>query len=178
MAMLDAGQLFPVVAIARGIPPKELVRRARELQLAGVPALEVTFPHGEGADPAATLEGIAWVLRECPGLLVGAGTVLSAEEAALAQRAGARFALSPHFDPALVERELSLGLLPIPGALTPSEVVAAHRAGAPLVKVFPAAPLGAQYIRDLRGPLPHIPLMAVGGIGAGNAREFRAAGCC
>jgi 2-dehydro-3-deoxyphosphogluconate aldolase / (4S)-4-hydroxy-2-oxoglutarate aldolase len=108
-------------------------------------------------------------------VLVGAGTVLTAGEAEMAIAAGARFVLSPSLDIETIRITKKLGAVSIPGAFTATEVLAAWRGGADIVKVFPAS-VGANYLRDLRGPLPQIPLMPTGGVNLQNIREFRAAG--
>ena len=91
--------------------------------------------------------------------------------------AGGRFALSPVFDPAVMEEARRLGLLGIPGAATPAEILAAHRHGAPAVKIFPAGALGGPaYLRAVRGPLPGIPLVPTSGPRSDNLAEYFAAG--
>ena len=109
--------------------------------------------------------------------LVGAGTALSVEDVRRAAESGARFVFSPVFDPAVVDEARSRGLLAVPGAATPTEILAAHRHGAHLVKVFPAGALGGpDYLRALRGPLPSIPLLPTSGPTADDLGEYFAAG--
>jgi 2-dehydro-3-deoxyphosphogluconate aldolase/(4S)-4-hydroxy-2-oxoglutarate aldolase len=97
-------------------------------------------------------------------LLVGAGTVLAAADVERVAEAGGRFALSPVFDPAMLDAARAHDLLAIPGAATPTEILAAWRAGAPIVKFFPSGPLGGPAaLRAIRGPLPHIPLLPTSG---------------
>lgn len=108
-------------------------------------------------------------------MVIGAGTVLEAAEATSAIAAGARFILSPSLDAAVIRRTLDLGAVSIPGAFTPTEILEAWRKGAQLVKVFPAS-VGPAWFRDIRGPLPQIPLMATGGISLSNLRDFDKAG--
>jgi 2-dehydro-3-deoxyphosphogluconate aldolase/(4S)-4-hydroxy-2-oxoglutarate aldolase len=92
--------------------------------------------------------------------------------------AGADFVVSPIADGDMIMACREAEVLVAPGAFTPTEIVAAWRAGADIVKVFPATSLGPQFFRDLRGPLPHIRLMPTGGVTLENAREFLAAGAC
>ena len=99
-----------------------------------------------------------------------AGTVLTTDDVERAVAAGAEACVGPTFVPEVVERCLELDVPAIPGALTPTEIAAAWKAGAALVKLFPAATLGPRYVRDLLGPLADAPLLATGGIDAGNAR--------
>jgi len=109
--------------------------------------------------------------------IAGAGTVLTVDDVRNVARAGGRFVLSPAFDPEVVDEAHRLGLLAVPGTSTPTEILAAHRHGARLVKVFPAACLGgANYIRAVRGPLPGIPLVPTNGITADTIVEYVEAG--
>jgi 2-dehydro-3-deoxyphosphogluconate aldolase / (4S)-4-hydroxy-2-oxoglutarate aldolase len=109
--------------------------------------------------------------------IVGAGTALTVDDVRNVARVGGRFVLSPVFDPEVVDEAHRLGLLAVPGTSTPTEIVAAHRHGARLVKVFPAACLGgANYIRAIRGPLPGIPLVPTNGITADTIVEYIEAG--
>jgi 2-dehydro-3-deoxyphosphogluconate aldolase/(4S)-4-hydroxy-2-oxoglutarate aldolase len=109
--------------------------------------------------------------------IAGAGTVLTVDDVRTVARAGGRFVLSPVFDPEVVDEAHRLGLLAVPGTSTPTEILAAHRHGARLVKVFPAACLGgAKYIRAVRGPLPGIPLVPTNGITADDIIEYVEAG--
>ena len=134
---------------------------------AGV-VLEITM------DTPDALDDIRWAIDA--GATVGAGTVLNIADAAVAIDAGAGFLVSPYLDEALVEWAAERGHPVAPGALTPTEVVRAWALGAAAVKVFPASVVGANLLRELRGPLGHIPLMPTGGINADNARSFIDAG--
>jgi 2-dehydro-3-deoxyphosphogluconate aldolase/(4S)-4-hydroxy-2-oxoglutarate aldolase len=109
-------------------------------------------------------------------LLVGAGTVLTLAQAEGAFEAGARFIVMPHLDRAIVRWAVDRGIASFPGCLTPTEILAAWRAGAAAVKVFPASAVGPVFVRELRGPLPEIPLVPTGGVTLENARDFIAAG--
>lgn len=109
-------------------------------------------------------------------MVVGAGTVLALEAARRAVDAGASFLVAPHVDPDVVAWAAGRGIPMFPGAATPTEVLAAWRAGAAAVKVFPASSLGAAFVRELRGPLPDIPLVPTGGIAAQNAADYIDAG--
>jgi 2-dehydro-3-deoxyphosphogluconate aldolase / (4S)-4-hydroxy-2-oxoglutarate aldolase len=109
-------------------------------------------------------------------LLVGMGSVLDEETARLSILAGARFVVAPTFRPAVVQMCRRYDVVAMPGAYTPTEIVAAWEAGADLVKVFPAGGLGPGYLKDLRGPLPGLRLVPTGGVTAENAGAFLAAG--
>jgi len=160
-----------VVAVIRMKDAARLAEVAAALGRGGVRAIEVTM----------TVPGAAGVIRElartkAPGTLVGAGTVLDAGTAAEVIAAGADFVVSPVTDMATVRACREAGVLVAPGAFTPTEIVAAWRAGADIVKVFPATSLGPRFFRDMRGPLPQVRLMPTGGVTVENAREFVAAG--
>jgi 2-dehydro-3-deoxyphosphogluconate aldolase / (4S)-4-hydroxy-2-oxoglutarate aldolase len=108
--------------------------------------------------------------------VVGAGTVMTAADGEECIAAGAQFIVSPGTDVPLIELTRERGVLSVPGAMTPTEIIRAWNAGAGAVKVFPARTLGPGYVKDVRGPLPHIPLIPTGGIDAGNACGYLEAG--
>jgi 2-dehydro-3-deoxyphosphogluconate aldolase/(4S)-4-hydroxy-2-oxoglutarate aldolase len=144
---------------------------AETVSLAGIPIVEITM-----TVPGA-LGVIADLVRSLPDLVVGAGTVLDMETLRRCIGAGAHFATSPGLDRPLVELARKEGILVIPGALTPTEIISASQAGADIVKVFPSAQWGgASYIRALAAPFPDVPLMASGGVNQQTAAEFIAAG--
>ena len=137
----------------------------------GIRAVEVTM----------TTKGALQALAECgsalgESVMLGAGTVLDTETARLAVSAGARFVVAPTLCPGVVRLCRRYDVVSIPGAYTPNEIAAAWEAGADLVKVFPAGNLGPGYLRELRGPLPFIRLVATGGVTLDNAAAFVAAG--
>jgi 2-dehydro-3-deoxyphosphogluconate aldolase/(4S)-4-hydroxy-2-oxoglutarate aldolase len=109
-------------------------------------------------------------------LEVGAGTVLTLDAARRALDAGARFLVMPHVDTEIVAWAAERGIPAFPGAATPTEVLAGWRAGAAAIKVFPASVLGLSFVRELRGPLPEIPLLPTGGVTLDNAASFIRAG--
>jgi 2-dehydro-3-deoxyphosphogluconate aldolase / (4S)-4-hydroxy-2-oxoglutarate aldolase len=159
-----------IVAILRGCDPDHIVPIAQALYAGGIRLLEITL-NSPGA-----LEAIEAVTRALGDkMIVGAGTVLDAAEATMAVAAGARFVLSPSLDLPTIRRTIDLGAVSIPGAFTATEILAAWRHGASIVKVFPAS-VGPAYFRDLHGPLPQIPLMPTGGVNLDNIREFYKAG--
>jgi 2-dehydro-3-deoxyphosphogluconate aldolase/(4S)-4-hydroxy-2-oxoglutarate aldolase len=138
---------------------------------AGIPLAEITM----------TVPGAVGVIQQLakrfPNMVVGAGTVLDADAARACVNAGARFLTSTGLVPEVIEIALANRILAIPGALTPSEVITAWKAGADYVKIFPAAPMGGdQYIRSLKLPLPQIPLIAAGGVNQVTASDFIRAG--
>jgi 2-dehydro-3-deoxyphosphogluconate aldolase/(4S)-4-hydroxy-2-oxoglutarate aldolase len=148
------------------------VEAARALTAGGIRILEITL----------TVPGAMKVIENLrrqfgSEILVGAGTVLDADTAREAIRHGAQFVVSPGLDLGMIECCKESGVPVAPGALTPTEIITAWKAGADLVKIFPAGNLGgAKYIRSIRGPLPQIPLMPTGGVNLNTLREFLDAG--
>jgi 2-dehydro-3-deoxyphosphogluconate aldolase/(4S)-4-hydroxy-2-oxoglutarate aldolase len=138
---------------------------------AGIPVAEITL-----TVPNA-VEVIAQLAQNYPNFVVGAGTVLDVDTARRCVDAGARFLTSPGLVPDVLEFTLKHDLAAIPGALTPSEVIAAWKAGADFVKIYPCAQVGGdQYIRALKVPLPQIKLIASGGVNQLTAANFIFAG--
>jgi 2-dehydro-3-deoxyphosphogluconate aldolase/(4S)-4-hydroxy-2-oxoglutarate aldolase len=137
----------------------------------GIRVLEFTLTNHEA------LAAVEQVRPRLPAdVLVGAGTVLDAESARTAIRAGAAFLVTPTLQPDVVACGLRSGVPVVCGAFTPTEILQAMRAGAELVKVFPAGPVGPAYIRDVLGPLPQARLVPTGGITLENCRAFLEAG--
>ena len=159
------------VAVVRARDGEEALHIVDALANAGLRAIELTF----------TTPGVAAAIAEARSrldddTLLGAGTITTAAEAEAAAAAGADFLVSPHLDPPLLERMLATGLLAIPGTLTPSEIGAALRIGAPAVKLFPAATVGVPYLRALFGPFPDLQVMPTGGVTIADARAWLDAG--
>jgi len=144
---------------------------AETVYASGIPIVEITM-----TTPGA-LEVINNLANRYADLAVGAGTVLDEETARLCIEAGARFLTSPGFVPEVVALAKSKNVVVLPGALTPTEVIAAWKAGSDFVKIFPAANVGGvQYVRALKVPLPQIPLIATGGVNQLTASDFILAG--
>ena len=160
-----------VVAIGRGLPADRVERIAEGLVGGGIRAFEITLNSPDALDAIASLAE-RWAGR----LLVGAGTVLDIDGAERAAGAGARFIVSPHTDPALIDWAVSHGLPVLPGAFSPTEIHIAWSAGASAVKLFPASVAGPAFVREFRGPFRDIPLVATGGVTIETASAFLAAG--
>jgi 2-dehydro-3-deoxyphosphogluconate aldolase / (4S)-4-hydroxy-2-oxoglutarate aldolase len=144
---------------------------AEAIALAGIPIVEITM-----TVPGAVAV-IARLARDNPKVVIGAGTVLTLDVARECADAGASFLTAPGFDAEIVEFAAQKDLAALPGALTPTEVVAAWRAGADIVKVFPCTPVGgSHYIKSLKTSLKQIPLMAAGGVNQRTAMDFILAG--
>jgi 2-dehydro-3-deoxyphosphogluconate aldolase/(4S)-4-hydroxy-2-oxoglutarate aldolase len=144
---------------------------AETVASAGIPIVEITM-----TIPGA-LEVIAHLAEHTPGVIIGAGTVLDTDTAHQCLKAGAHFLTGPGLDLATIQLAHNHDVTILAGALTPTEVIAAWKAGADFVKVFPCAPVGGDaYIRALKGPFPKIPLIAAGGVNQTTATNFILAG--
>jgi 2-dehydro-3-deoxyphosphogluconate aldolase/(4S)-4-hydroxy-2-oxoglutarate aldolase len=163
-----------VVAIGRHVPAASAPAIAEALAAGGVRAFELTLNDPE----TAALRSIEAAARTAAalGLEIGAGTVLTIAAAERALDAGATFLVMPHLDAELVAWAAARGVPTLPGCATPTEVLAAWRAGAAAVKVFPASSLGPAFVRECRGPFPDIPLLPTGGVTLETAPAFIAAG--
>ena len=161
-----------IVPVVRASSPREAVLAAEAVCEGGIPIVEITM----------TVPGAVEVIRElgrsaASGVLIGAGTVLDGEMARRCVDAGAQFLVSPGLNLPMVEFAVQQGIFVIAGALTPTEIITAWKAGSEFVKVFPCGQVGgAKYIKALKGPLPQIPLVPTGGINFANAAEFIEAG--
>jgi 2-dehydro-3-deoxyphosphogluconate aldolase/(4S)-4-hydroxy-2-oxoglutarate aldolase len=144
---------------------------AETVAQAGIPIVEITM-----TTPGA-VDVIADLVRNSPQVIVGAGTILDVETARACLKAGAHFLTSPGLDLEIVEFARKENILMLAGALTPTEVVAAYKAGSDFVKVFPCSQVGGDsYIRALKAPFPQIPLIAAGGVNQQTAGGFILAG--
>jgi 2-dehydro-3-deoxyphosphogluconate aldolase / (4S)-4-hydroxy-2-oxoglutarate aldolase len=159
-----------IVAIIRGAHPSDVIQIIRALRDGGVHVVEITM---NSPRALSVLEAATNTFGD--QVLIGAGTVLDAETARAAILAGAKFILSPTTDEETIKMTKRYGAISIPGALTPTEILRAYESGGDIIKVFPAT-LGPRYIKDLRGPLPQIPLLPTGGIDLDNITQFIEAG--
>lgn len=167
-----------IVAIVRGLSPEYLVRLGHAFEEGGIGLMEVTYNQTAPDTWKDTANGIEAVEKEFGDrLLVGAGTVITLEQVSMTYNAGGHYLVTPTTQPEIIRAGKALGLGLYPGALTPTEILTAYEAGADAVKVFPASSLGPGYIKAIRAPLSHIPLMAVGGVNEKNAADFMKAGC-
>ena len=159
-----------ILAIVRGTNPEAAIAASLALFAAGIRFLEVSLVTTDALGIIAELARLAPA-----GCVVGAGTVLTIDDVHRSAAAGATFMVTPAVTEALTESAL-LGLPVCAGALTPTEVVAARRGGATMVKLFPGSFGGPAYLKALRDPMPDVPFIPVGGVDAVLAREYFAAG--
>ncbi|QTQ15666.1 bifunctional 4-hydroxy-2-oxoglutarate aldolase/2-dehydro-3-deoxy-phosphogluconate aldolase [Treponema parvum] len=168
-----------IVSIARRISPDRIVEAAKAVNSGGIFCLEITFDQSSDSCIADTAKSIREVKKALGDkMCVGAGTVVSVEQARAAAEAGADFILAPDTNPAVISEAKKLGLVCVPGAMTPTEIQNAWNLGADIVKVFPAGYLGLDYIKAVRAPISNVPLMAVGGVNEKNIKDFLGAGYC
>jgi 2-dehydro-3-deoxyphosphogluconate aldolase/(4S)-4-hydroxy-2-oxoglutarate aldolase len=164
----------PVVGILRGVGARFFSQVMKTSFNAGLQAIEITLNTEHALD----------ILKEnIPGVpaghFLGAGTVCCLEEAEAAIEAGAMFLVTPNVNPKVIQYAVSRHIAVIAGALTPTEIYTAWRAGAAMIKVFPCQAMGgAQYIKEIRGPFDSIPLCAVGGVTQETVKDYFNAGAC
>lgn len=161
--LIDSG----LVAVIRRPDASKIHAIAEALVEGGVGALEITV------DTPGVFEMIKDIKAEFGArVLVGAGTVLDAHTAKTAIEAGSDFVFSPIWDEETIQLTIRYGKISIPGVMTPTEIVKAYQAGADLLKIFPGRSLGVDYIKELKGPLGHIPMMPTGGVDLHNVGQF------
>ena len=160
------------VAVVRLADAGQVRRVVEAIHAGGVSAVEMTM-----TTPGA-LASIEELTRSMPAeVLVGVGSVLDADTARRAIEAGARYVVSPVFRADVVAEAHRQGVAAMPGAFTPTEILAAHEAGADVIKVFPADVLGTAFIKGVLAPMPFLKLMPTGGVTPDNVGEWLGAGC-
>ncbi|MQA28076.1 MAG: bifunctional 4-hydroxy-2-oxoglutarate aldolase/2-dehydro-3-deoxy-phosphogluconate aldolase [Micromonosporaceae bacterium] len=160
-----------LVAILRAPSAARFPQVAEALAAAGVTCVEFTL------NSAGCLDALRAARRRLPDTVaLGVGTALTPEQVRQAHDAGAQFVVSPNVDVDVIDSAVRLGLPCFPGAFTATEVVAAWRAGATAVKIFPASAVGPSYLSYLRGPLPDVPMLPTGGIGIDDVAAYLRAG--
>lgn len=167
-----------LIAIVRGIEADKCLKVADALYEGGFRLIEITFDQRKPETWAMTAEAITEIKKKYIGKMnVGAGTVVSPDLVDIAAAAGAEYMISPDVNTAVIHRTIELGLVSMPGALTPTEIMTAFNAGADFVKLFPIANMGLSYLKAIRAPISHIPMLAVGGVNEDNLKDFLNAGC-
>lgn len=168
---------YKVIAIVRGVYGEDCLHLAEALYAGGIRLLEVTFDQAKPEDHQKTADTIGLLCENLGDKMdFGAGTVTTPELVTLTKNAGGRFVISPDTNESVIRATIDAGMVSIPGALTPTEVLSAHRFGADFVKLFPAGDLGSGYVKAVHAPLNHIQLLAVGGVNEKNIGAFLAAG--
>ena len=175
--VISAVEEHKIIAILRGIPTDKIIQTAEALYDGGIRLIEITYSANKTIPYEKTSENIQ-KLSEHFGdrLCVGAGTVITPELVEMAARAGAKYIISPDTNISVIKRTNELGLVSMPGALTPTEILTAHYAGADFVKLFPVGNLGTGYIKAVCAPISNVKLLGVGGVNEDNVAEFIRAG--
>lgn len=168
-----------IIVIVRGVERNKLIPIAEAMYRGGIKFLEITYSANGEVSDEETKENIRLLANHFGGRLhIGAGTVLTEKQAELTKQAGGEFVISPDTNPKVIKRTKELGMVSMPGALTPSEIQLAHISGADFVKLFPISNLGIDYVRAVKAPLSHIRLLAVGGVDLSNIPGYLDIGVC
>ena len=168
-----------IIAIVRGVELKKLVPLAKALYDGGIRLMEITYSADGSVSDEETAAAVGALANEFDGrMYIGSGTVLTREQVKRTYDVGGRFIISPNTDAEVIRYTKELGMVSIPGALTPSEAEAANRAGADFVKLFPVTSMGTSYVKAIAAPLSHIKFLAVGGITPENIGEYLDIGVC
>ena len=168
-AVLERIKSERAVAVIRTDTVERALRTADAAIAGGFRAIEITFSF---AGAAEAIEKLA----DNRDLLIGAGTILTREQVHEAVGAGARFLVSPCVLPEVISAARELQVAVIPGAFTPTEIYTAYSLGADIVKIFPAIKFGPEYLKAVRGPLPHIPIIPTSGVDVTNVADWFRAG--
>jgi 2-dehydro-3-deoxyphosphogluconate aldolase/(4S)-4-hydroxy-2-oxoglutarate aldolase len=160
-----------VLAVLRGPTPELTLRMVEALIAGGVLGIEITFTTPDALDVMKELERTYG-----EGILLGMGTITEVQQAEQARAVGAHFIVSPHYELDVAKAMTSTGLVTLIGAYTPSEIIAAHRSGADIIKLFPASLGGPEYLNALRGPFPGLNIMPSGGVTPNNVQAWYEAG--
>jgi len=175
--IIDIVKKEKLIVIVRGVEKDKLIPLAEAMYEGGIRLLEITYSADGKIPDEETAENIRTLSRHFEGrMFIGAGTVLTEKQVDLTKNAGGKFIISPDTNGNVIRKTRELDMVSMPGALTPSEVQAAHTYGADFVKLFPVCSLGAEYVKAIKAPLSHIDLLAVGGVHEGNMAEYLAAG--
>ena len=168
-----------IIVIVRGVESSKLISLAEAIYDGGIRFLEITYTATGAVNDEETAENIRKLATHFKGRMhIGAGTVLNEKQVELTYQAGGEFIISPDVNPEVIKKTKALGMISMPGALTPTEIQMAHRSGADFVKLFPVANFGIGYVKAVKAPLSHIKLLAVGGIDLDNIGEYMSAGVC
>ena len=168
-----------LIVIVRGVGSEVMIPLAEAMYDGGIRALEITY-NASNPDRDEKVADNIKKLAEHFGekMMIGAGTVLTTSQVEMTKEAGGKFIISPNVNKKVIEKSCELDMVSIPGALTATEAVKAHEAGADFVKLFPITNLGSGYVKAIKAPLSHIRFLGVGGIDENNMNEYLKAGVC
>lgn len=168
-----------IVVIVRGVESNKLERFCEAVYEGGIRFLEITYSADGKVSDEETAANIKMLSEKFKGRMhIGAGTVLTEKQVCLTKEAGGEFVISPDTNPDVIKLTKELGMVSMPGSLTPTDAQRAHLSGADFVKLFPIANLGPEYLKNVKAPLSHIKFIAVGGITVENIPEYLKAGAC
>ena len=175
--LIETIQAEKLIVIVRGVSKTKLIPLAEALYEGGVRLMEITYSADGTVSDDETAEQIGMLSSHMAGnRVIGAGTVLTGQQVQRTADAGGRFIISPDVFPDVIRKTREQGMVSIPGALTPTEIQNAVRAGADFVKLFPASAFGTDYIKAITAPLSHVRLLAVGGMTLDTIGLYRSAG--
>ena len=176
---IDAINEHKIIVIVRGVDQEKLIPLVRAMYDGGIRLVECTYDASGKISDEEITANIEMLAKEFEGkMYIGAGTVVTAKQVELTKKAGGKFIISPDTDAEVILATKQAGLVSIPGAITPTEVKMAHKAGADFIKLFPVDLYGPKYIKIIKAPLSNVRLLAVNGITAENMREYLDAGAC
>ena len=175
--IIKAVEAYKLIAILRGVPSEKLISVVEAMYQGGIRLLEITYSADGSTPDEVTAENIGRLASHFKGrMYIGAGTGLTPEQVRMTKAVGGQFIVSPDTSRDVITETVKKGHVSIPGALTPTEIRFAHDCGADFVKLFPVKTMGSEYVKQVRAPLSHIKLLAVGGINEKNIAEYLAAG--
>ena len=168
-----------IVTIVRGVESEKLIPLAEAMYEGGIRLLEITYSANGSISDEETAANIEKLSKHFEGrMFIGAGTVITEKQVELTKKAGGWFIISPDTYENVIKKTRELDMVSMPGALTPSEIQAAHRYGADFIKLFPITNMGIDYVKAVKAPLSHIKFLAVGGIDENNMADYLKAGVC
>ncbi len=166
-----------IIIIVRGVDREKLIPMAEAMYEGGIRLMEITYDANGNPTDEEIADRIALLAKHFEGrMLIGAGTVLTEKQVELTKKAGGKFIISPDAAPEVIKATRAAGLVSIPGCLTPSEMQAAHKAGADFIKLFPSDAFGPKYFKAVKAPLSHLDILAVGGVSTENLADYQEAG--
>ena len=175
--IIEAIEKYKVITIVRGIESDKLIPLAEAMYDGGIRLLEITYSANGSTSDEETAKNIEMLSKHFEGrMFIGAGTVLTEKQVELTKNAGGKFIISPDTYENVIKKTRELGMVSMPGALTPSEIQEASRFGADFVKLFPITNMGIEYVKAIKAPLSHIKFLAVGGINENNMDDYLKAG--
>lgn len=176
-SVIEAIEKYKIITIVRGVESDKLIPLTEAMYDGGIRLLEVTYSADGSTTDEETAKNIEMLSKHFDGrMFIGAGTVITEKQVELTKKAGGKFIISPDTYENVIKKTKELGMISMPGALTPSEIQNAHRYGADFVKLFPVTNMGVSYIKAVKAPLSHIKFLAVGGISENNMIDYLNAG--